>query len=45
MTEEMQGSQKIQEDKKANRLILTRLSELEAKIKVACAEENYDLAG
>ena len=43
--EDMQDYQKGKEVKEGNQLISRKLSEIESRIKVACAEENYNLAG
>ena len=44
-TEEEEGMPDSEEDKEGNQQILTKLSEIESRIRLACAEENYDLAG
>lgn len=48
MAEEEKGMhdyQKSEADEERSPPILTKLSEIESRIKLACAEENYDLAG
>lgn len=43
--EDVEGCLKSEEDKERKKLMLEKLSEIESRIKQACVEENYDLAG